>query len=77
MIRLSEYIEDDRPGRPVFVNPDQIGCVRSYCRHSFRPLIGEIVLLSGEKIRVWETVEHISRLIERHSTPGERPGEGE
>lgn len=72
MLELSEY-RGDEPGRPVFVNPNEIACIRTYCRHSFRPLIGEIVLQSGEKVRVWETVEKIhARLTEAaHAAGGE------
>lgn len=62
VIEFREYVEDE-PGRIVFVNPHEIACIRTFCRHSFRPLIGEIVLQSGEKIRVWETVEQINRRI--------------
>ena len=65
MIDFSEYISDERPGQPVFVNPNEIACIRTYAYHSFRPLIGEIVLQSGEKIRVWETVEQIHARLTR------------
>ncbi len=71
MIQLSECRGDDygpHLERRVLVNPNEIACVRAYCRHSFRPLVGEIVLQNGEKIRVWETVEQIQRLIERAAT---------
>ncbi len=52
--------------RPVFINPSEIACVRSYLYHSFRPPIGEVILYNGTKIRTWEDAEEIARLAADH-----------
>lgn len=62
-IEFSEFQSDDRPGTKVFVHPHEVAAVREWKWHSFRPAIGEIVLTSGEKVRVWETAEAINRRL--------------
>lgn len=62
-IEFSEFKSDDRAGTKVFIDPHEVAAVREWNWHSFRPAIGEIVLTSGEKVRVWETAEAINRRL--------------
>jgi hypothetical protein len=58
LIPFDGYI-DDGLGNQVFVNPEDVSVVREWKYHSFRPAIPEIVMLSGERVRVWQDVHAV------------------
>ena len=64
MIQLTEYKEDEA-GTPVIVAIDEIVHAREWKYHSFRPAISEIVLKSGQKIRVWDVIEVVVAKIKK------------
>lgn len=64
MIELSEYREDEG-GTPVIVAIDEIAAIRKWKYHSFRPAVSEIILQSGQKIRVWDVIEVVVAKIKK------------
>lgn len=76
-VEFSEYRDEDRSGK-VFVDPNEVAAVREWLYHSFRPSITEIVLTTGEKVRVWEPVEVVNRrLVCEEDRMNKRREEGE
>lgn len=65
MLELSEFKGDNLGSTRVFIDPAEIMCIREYAYHSFRPLISEITLRTGQEIIVWETVGHVRHLIDK------------
>lgn len=61
-VEFCEYRDENSSGK-VFVDPNEVAAVREWRYHSFRPSITEIVLVSGEKVRVWENIELVNRRL--------------
>lgn len=75
MIQFDGY-NGDNAGTPVFVNPEDVACVRAFRYHTFRPAIAEIVLRCGEKIRVWETPDVVNKRVAKAVEAAERGNNG-
>jgi len=63
LVAFTLYTDNEARSATVHINPAEVAAVKPWWYHSFRSPIAEIVLQSGEKIRVWQNVETVVKRL--------------
>lgn len=66
MIQFTTY-QDGEPGGQCAVNPEEVAAIMpcSYHSYNYRSSIATIILRSGEKIKVYQTVDEVLKRLEK------------